>query len=185
MKVAALAALFVVVVPAHSQVLTVDLRCRDTCSAATPVPVEVTAERVGGMPAHVRKSVRVPTTDVVSLLSEAEPGQVWHITARAEKLWASERLVTIVPGTNAVALDVYRSSSLSGQITMVGKESPPRSLTVRFRSVSDSGEADCPLAAKKWRCSLPAGTWDLSIKSRGFVSTHIWGIALPPGGTVE
>src|SRR5437660_2910072 len=109
MKALALAALFVLPVSVHSQVLTIDLRCRETCSAATPVPVEVTADRVGGTPAHVRKDVMVPTTGVVSLLTDAEPGQVWHIAARAGKLWISEKLVTIMPGGNAATCDVYRS----------------------------------------------------------------------------
>jgi hypothetical protein len=182
---AALAALFVLPVSVHSQVLTVDLRCREACSAAVPMPAEVTADRVGGNPAHVRKSVMVPTTGVVSLLTDAELGQIWRITAHAGKLWVAEKFVTITDGDNPVALNIYRASALSGQVSMTGKESPPRSLTVRFHSASESGEADCPLVAKKWRCSLPAGTWDLSIKSRGFISTHMWGIMLAPDGTVD
>jgi len=183
---AAFAALFVLPVSVDAAVLTVHLHCHEACSGA--VPVEVTADRVSGISVHARKNVELPATDPLTLLADAEPGQIWRITARADHLWAAQKVVTIAPGENAVTLEIYPAGELSGQVSMTGKETPPRSLTTAFRSASDVsqvGETDCPVVAKKWRCELPAGTWDVRVKARGFISTHRWGIVLPPGGALD
>ncbi len=167
-------------VPAQAAGVMLQLRLHGAPPAIRAI--DVTAERTNGMTTPVRKSVAVESGEGVRLVDVAEAGEVWSVRASGPGVWAAEKTVTIGVGDATVVLDLYAASELTGEVVMTQGGRPPAVLTAAFRSAAASGEVDCPITAKRWRCALPAGSWDLRIKARGFIATHRWSVALPPAG---
>jgi hypothetical protein len=177
----AIAAVFLLArVPAQAAGVMLQVRMHGAPAALRAI--DVTAERTDGLTAPVRKSVVLDATEGVRLVDVAEAGEVWRVRAGGAGMWAAEKVVTIGIVDATVVLDVYPASALTGDVVMTQDDRAPTILSVAFRSVAASGEVDCSIVAKRWRCTLPAGLWDLRIKARGFIATHLWSVTLPPVG---
>lgn len=75
--------------------------------------------------------------------------------------------------TDAVAL-------LRGRVIA---DKPPASLTIALRSGTMTTEVMCAIEEGQFECAVPAGVFDLRIKSRGYIPHFRWGVALRAGHT--
>lgn len=79
-------------------------------------------------------------------------------------------------------LDVWQAARINGRVSFQGQNTAPPELTARYRAESSlrekesvEGEAHCPIGETgEFTCVVPAGTLDLSFRSKGFVAVYVW-----------
>jgi hypothetical protein len=166
-------------------------------AAEETVPVRVTALRrgQGGEEAQVaevkapgRATFRVPA------------GAVVEVAVAAAGYWAPPRTVLAGAEAGPVRFSLRPTGVLQAAVTTALGAPLPAALTVRFRDAPGKPRfekgllqeverpehsLECPLAEGRLRCEVPAGSLDLRLRHRGFVTHFRWGLAVPAHGTAE
>jgi hypothetical protein len=110
------------------------------------------------------------------LMLDLEPG-TWRLDVENPELWHAAQSFTTGPDRNTeISVPVWPRSTLTGAITHEASAEPAEIL-VRFEPATaahsgPSGETRCPLVQRKFRCSMPAGTYSLRIRPRGYIAHY-------------
>lgn len=166
-------------------------------AATLAVSVAVIAEPASRQPLAARvsvtpligtgssQSVEVQVPGVARF--EVRPGSAWRAAVEAPGFWAAQRVLTAGPEEAEQRLDLLPAGTVEGEIAVPPGQEMPRELTLRFRSapgaarsLAEASEA-CPLAGQRLRCTVPAGTLDLHLRARGFITQHRWGAEVVAG----
>lgn len=108
------------------------------------------------------------------------PG-LWTVTAHAPGFWSQPLIVPVRSKDKPVArVPLWPAASVSGRWT--GEAEPPTDMELRFAPAQDDasglpgGSSRCPVENGAWRCAMPAGTFDLELRPKGFVPRYEWGL---------
>lgn len=150
--------------------------------------VTVVLEKAESGQAAIQKTLRRDTPLVMELpegnwsLDVADSPQLWH-----------QRQHFYVPGsgTGTVIVDVWPRSTFGGRVAT--KAAPvPAEVRLRFEPVAvppmnagPSGEVRCPVEQAVFRCSLPAGEFDVRLRPPGFIAHYVSGLSLPAGDRID
>lgn len=171
-------------------------------AAAGAVPVVV---HLATSPA--KSSVRLVFTPIglsaegARSLTAAAPGEVaidlpagshWSVAASARGQWARTELVDAVPGSE-VTVRLIPAGVVRAEIEMAPGETLPSEVALRVvSSPTASGAASalrasevCPVEDRKLACPAPAGTFDLRLRAKGFISQYRWDRRVPAGGELD
>ncbi|HEX2120126.1 MAG TPA: hypothetical protein VHL59_00660, partial [Thermoanaerobaculia bacterium] len=79
-----------------------------------------------------------------------------------------------------VTLVVYRTAAVVGDYG----GAPPSKMSVTFQTPGSSfgSESHCEVEQRRWRCSVPAGVWDLKFRAPGRVSQYRWNVPVRTEG---
>jgi hypothetical protein len=150
--------------------------------------VELRADFEAGSPtsrSEVRRRARIGEATRLPL-----SGGIWSITAQAPGFWASEATVHVpVAGNQAIAVHLWPEATLAARLKL--PEPPPIGLKVRAIVETSPGASptetigetaiSCSIELNRLACRLPATTLDVELRTSGFVSHHLWDLALTPG----
>jgi hypothetical protein len=140
--------------------------------------------------------VSFPIDTGASVTILLQPGR-WVLAADAPNDWGAPFQLEIpdrandTPAAAPVTLELWPAGRIEGGISLSPGIKPPGSLTVYFRSTGNStspshtAQANCPLRKEVWTCKLPAGTLDVRFQAAGFIPRYLWGVQVPPRGTVH
>ena len=109
------------------------------------------------------------------------PDGTWSVDVEGTQLFHPRQFITVA-GERDVILDFWPSGTLAGTITTRTKP-VPEELTIAFAAISDAqspqrGETVCRIESAAFRCTLPAGTWQLGVRARGHISRYFEGITI-------
>ena len=152
-------------------------RAADVAPAADPI-VNVDAQVVKpdgfGPPLSFRCPVagdcRIELPEGTWIFSSGDPR--YYIVPRSERVSTGAR--------QPIALRLFATSRLVGRIE---EPKDAKALTLRFRGVGERAVEDqvqCPIEDGRFRCTLPAGTWDLRLRVPGHASDYRWDFRLTP-----
>jgi len=113
--------------------------------------------------------------------TEIAPG-VYLTELRADGWWMAPRLTTIREDAT-IDLVPRRTGSVEGTLNAEGLP-----VTVRFEDPADpaaSGEVECAVREKTFRCQVPEGSLDLRVGVTGHVPHYRWGVSVPAAGAVS
>src|SRR5262249_5847479 len=103
---------------------------------------------------------------------ELPEGTPWRLRAEAAGAWGKEELLVARQGSR-VALHLGPAGEVTGKISVESNLNPPSSLTLRFQTAPSAkpGLARqesllCPIQEGRFRCTVPAGRWDLRLRAR-------------------
>jgi hypothetical protein len=117
-----------------------------------------------------------------------EAGAVWRLVLEAPGLWAPP-IVWHAGSSGRVEIEAAPTGRLSGTLEAEDGAPSPKRWTARFRAVArQAGETPserhtlpCRLEDDgTFECELPAGRHDVSLRAPGFVSHHLWDVAIDP-----
>lgn len=163
-----------------------DLRLK--AAVTEPIPVVLSIEEAGGRARRMTATMTAPGQGVIEV-----PSGDWFISAEGSGLWARTRTLT-QPGTAApFVLEFEPAGFVSGRLQTSGGPLPStieirreRVPTVPFDSdakLDPEVRRICPVSNDGlFRCQLPAGQVDLSVRAKGSAARFFWNRRLPPGG---
>lgn len=168
----------------------VEVTVRPGASAEPPPPVvHVRATAESG----AQQERRCPL-DQPCIMSLA-PGQRWQFEVIENDVWSTPQ--TLVPEagtTTGVTLEVWHAGRVGGTLVVPeGEDVPPGSLALRGTaaagpvagSLPAAFEVLCPVVDGGFDCRVPAGSWDVRLRARGFVSFYRWNLAVSKGKRVD
>ncbi|PWB77700.1 MAG: hypothetical protein C3F15_02810, partial [Holophagae bacterium] len=127
---------------------------------------------------------------------------LWEIRAVSPGWW-SEPSTAYVKGPAAlVSLVLWPDCAIKGRVEVPKGESVPSDIGVSFAAATEPtaapggriqlvqggepiGSVRCPIDEGAFECRIPAGTLDLKLKARAFVSHYLWHRTFPPHGDVD
>jgi hypothetical protein len=128
----------------------------------------------------------------------------WQLSAEAAGFWVASQLLSPASLEREVEVRLLPAGTLRGRLLVERGEASPAHVEVRLEETPRLGPADgtgrvcaaersfaaarvrCPVtAAGVFRCPLPAGRLDLSIRTSGKASRFFWEKALAPGGQLD
>lgn len=158
--------------------------------ATAPQQVNVTARWRGGVqpdvPATAEVTCRAPGSCRLPLPT---PG-TWELEAHQPGIWSAPKLLTVGREHCAVQLTVHPTGEVLANVALPDGEPPLSQLTLRFQEANGDGtgrarpswEVECQLRGATARCRVPAGTWDVRLRARGFVSHFFRAVKVTGGG---
>ncbi len=172
-------------VPAGSVPLTIALRLPPS-AAGKALTAKLTLAPLNGAGVEARSlSASVPGTAE----PDVPPGSAWQLSVGVQGYWSAPRIV--VGGQVARPVELLPAGALAGEVVMPGGEAVPPALTLRFRSAPGAAHAleetaeSCAIVERHFRCDLPAGSLDLRLRARGFLTVYRWGVLVPLHGKLE
>jgi Carboxypeptidase regulatory-like domain len=120
----------------------------------------------------------------------------WSITAAAPKTWSPTVNLVVSKSASTVRIPVYPAARMQGQLKVPAGQTLPSTLQVALKAAPAGGGGDalnalCPVIEQgRFACDVPAGTFDLRLRTEGYISQFRWGIRLSPEaplswGTIE
>jgi hypothetical protein len=162
-----------------------------TVRSVAPAPNEVSegtlviSAVVGRDAQDESRSVRmsVPGNVIVDL-----PDGVWRLEVKAAGWFHAGKIVTITESDTGTIIPVWPLGTIQGNFQATDK-TIVRNVTARWTSSGEpgaapEGELPCALNENEYRCPVPAGTSDVKIGAKGYASQFLWGVKVPPRGTV-
>ncbi len=123
-------------------------------------------------------------------------GSSWRVSVTAPGFWVRRLDLEVgAAGEQVERLEAWPLGFLIGRLTTT--EEPPvfpqkvvvTTLPARVSSKhrnAPKGEIDCPVDGKgRFRCELPAATFDLSIFAAPYVPRYTWDVSVPAGGDAD
>lgn len=101
------------------------------------------------------------------------PGGTWEITTASDDVWTAP---VYAAATDVVTLQGWPRAEIAGT---VGSGPAAGDLALHFSNDVVSGVSTCELKERKWRCSMPAGSFDLRFSLAGHANEFRWGVAIP------
>ena len=102
------------------------------------------------------------------------PAGYWRADATGDRIWHAPQFFA---AGEAVTIRIWPAATVVARLS--GAEPLPAEVRVRFAF----GEAVCPVAEREFRCTLPAGTHTLHVRTRGYVSTILEDVYADPRET--
>lgn len=112
----------------------------------------------------------------------------WLVQWKAREWWSPVQPVEIAEGKNRIDLQALPTATVSGQIvTEKGDTLAKSSMRIHFRSIDGSidDERGCVVEDARFTCEIPAGTYDLRIRTTGHISHRLWAVAGAPHQTID
>lgn len=166
-------------------ILLITLLCATPAAEASRLALHVVA------PGAVRIRLYRADAAAVSLERDLGPGDAsvelpdgtWRLEASAPGLWHKMQYVT-VPAGSTTEVRLWPATTVAGEVALASGNESPDQLTIRF-DVRDgpAGDATCAVTAKRFACTVPAGTADLALRVRGHVTQYVWSAPLAAGAT--
>ncbi len=123
-----------------------------------------------------------------SLTADLAPGY-WLIRTDGPSVWRSSQVIAAEHGKTFL-IDVWPSSTVEGSVKSDGA-APLKEISLYFKRVPDavespeSGEITAPVTDGKFRCALPAGTFDLRLHAPSHISHFFWHQVIGAGATAD
>jgi hypothetical protein len=107
----------------------------------------------------------------------------WLLKAAGKGVWHKPQYVT-VPARDLIEIQFWPASTVTGEVGFAAETVSADQMTIRFEQAGGlAGEETCALLAKRFSCTIPAGTSDLALRVPRHVTHFIWGASLTAGGT--
>jgi hypothetical protein len=121
------------------------------------------------------------------------PQQVWELAVISPGFWSPSRVLVPTGTACAASLVVFPIGTLKAKVGVARGEQLPTRLEVRITPTPGgpvdgsfgSHEVSCTIAEGVVSCAIPAGTWDLRLRARGYVSHYRQGTKVAPASTVD
>src|SRR5438874_2184101 len=147
------------------KLLAVALICAPVAAEASRLTLRVVA------PGAVRVALHRADLAAPPIERDLQPGDAsvelpdgtWRLDASRAGLWHKRQYVT-VPAGATMEVRLWPAATVAGEIALAGGKDWPDQLTIRFE-VRDGPSSDetCAVAAKRFACTIPAGTADLAL----------------------
>jgi len=169
--------------------------------AAGASQLELVFRPVGGwvFPASLKAEVTlapvgtpgpVRSPQVVSLAerfrTDVAPRTTWQVSVRGDGFWAPPQIVFVGEEEVSRSVDVLPAGAITGEVRAPPSAKLPTTLLLRLRPAPGAAkvfaeiEERCPLDSKnRFRCTIPAGSFDLRLRAAGFVTQYRWGAQVP------
>jgi hypothetical protein len=150
--------------------------------AATPA-----GARGGAATEAVTAEASLPGTANLDL----PPDSTWEIAAEADGYWSLPAVAAVTSEPARAVVELLPAGRVAGAVRTPPDQRSPAELTLRFRPAPGAGldlpevTATCPVAEGRFACTVPAGSVDLRLRARGFLTHSFWGAKVPAGGTFE
>lgn len=139
------------------------------------------------------------TTVPGSAVFHVDPDATYRLSVSAPGLWLPEQIVRPDPtkGKEDVVLALFPTGVVHGRVEVEQDEELPEELLLRFAPTPDTetavpeGTLHCPVGEDaELACDVPAGTLDLRLRARQFITHSRWGLEIEAGretnlGTLE
>lgn len=201
----------VIVTPATSLSLPEDVE---------PAPASLVLSWAGGRGDAVEEELALEVTVPGSATVEVPTGSLWTARLTTPLWWAAPLTVVASDESGRAEVVAWPQAAISGRIETPARAPVPQDILVEFRGATvverqpigdenrpnfkqvvveaePRGEVRCPVAEMAFRCSLPATTLDLRLRSQGFASVlvlqqeltagvtrNLGTVAFVPGGSV-
>jgi hypothetical protein len=186
---AALAA-FLVLLPAAAGAVPVVVHLESTAAKS---PVRLVFTPIGPSPngsSNGARSLEAPAPGETTI--DLPAGSRWSVVATARGQWARTELFDATAG-NEVTVRLMPAGVVRAEIEVAPGELLPPELALRIvSSPARSGAAPalrasevCPVENRRLACPSPAGTFDLRLRAKGFVSQYRWDRRVPAGGELD
>jgi hypothetical protein len=143
----------------------------------TTPQVTVVLKRLGTSDEAVRKALRRDSALPVALT----PGQ-WQLDIDAPDLWHQTQFLLV--GDTApplLAVSVWPRATIVASIS-TDAPSAPTEMFVRFEGAT-AGQTRCAIEKGQMLCAMPAGTYRMRMKPKGFIAQTFSDLTLAPGQT--
>lgn len=172
-----------------------------TVEGSSPLPVRVRFESAA--PSEGSEGSVSPVElllDTGSATVDLPPGTLWHVVADCKGHWSPPAVLAVDAGGGSVSLQLLPTGRLEGEIRQLPGPAQVQQVGLRFESAPDESgsssteltrhEVQCPVTDDRFACEVPAGTLDLRLRARGFISRYFWSVELLPArslklGTIE
>lgn len=162
-----------------------------TAALAQPPPPVVAVRATGESGAQQEQRCPLGEPCILSLA----PGQRWRFEVIESDFWSAPQTLVPAAGTTiGVTLEVWHAGRVGGTLVVAeGEEGAPASMALRATAAGEpvagtlpaSLEISCPVVDGRFDCRVPAGTWDVRLRARGFVSFYRWNLAVAKGKRVD
>ena len=114
----------------------------------------------------------------------------WQLAVESGNVWHSTQYFLVAPSSaSRVSVNIWPRSVLKATVKHDSK-TPPTEMIIRFESpenvdssTANSGQVRCPIAEGRILCSMPAGTYRLRMRPKGFIAHFFPDLTLMPGQT--
>jgi hypothetical protein len=153
--------------------------------AVTLTRIEPKAAEAGAMePVHATMGRTEP-------LSLDLPTGNWRLDVDDSSVWHTTQFFRVDPAAGEeIAVSIWPRSLLAGRIAHDAK-AEPKEMLVRFESgggpeaATVSGQLRCPIDNGRFVCHMPAGTYRLRMRPKGFVAQYVPEAKLAAGATLD
>ena len=168
-------------------------------ASATPVRISIElagAPAIGGPVRGTLKIVPRSTAAKPLEIPVQAPGEqridlqsdlTWEARFEAKGFWGETLTILPSAGIDARRLRIFPAARVRAQVILAAGEKPLKSLALRlqpsFAPKTDPLEAviACPIDKGVLACTVPAGKFDLRLRSEGgFAPVYLWGVQIPP-----
>lgn len=105
--------------------------------------------------------------------TEVDVSGSWEITVVSDTLWAAP---VYAAASDPVTITVHPRAEITGYV----KRGPAAGeVALHFSSETLSANSMCEIRERRFRCSVPAGTFDVSLFLSGFATEFRWGVTAP------
>jgi hypothetical protein len=150
-------------------------------SRRPPAAVHVELYPADAVAADLRRTMAVAADSTVS--AELPTTGVWYARAVASGYWG-ETATIVAPTDREIALRIWPAATVRGTVRA---DHPIHEVTLRFQSVAPStagpaadgavspnGSSECKVSRLELECVIPAGRFDYSLRSPGYVPVFKW-----------
>jgi len=168
------------------------------------VPVHIQAELAGAQGAAGRavtvrlisQTAEAPELPAASLsvpgqtVLEVPAGMTWQVLAEAPGLWSAPQWIapSSGQGEQVVRLTLFPSATLVGALKMSRGSQRVSTIELRLQASPASRGAkppattlQCPVAAERFKCEVPAAKLDLRVRAAGFIPAYLWDVEAAAG----
>jgi hypothetical protein len=115
-------------------------------------------------------------------------GRSWRLRAEAPGYWAPDESTANLSAAEEVELRLFPTGFLRGALSLTGDAEPPTELLIEFegdtfgrdRTDLPTAAVVCPVSDLKWRCAVPAGKLNVTLRADSFVAHRLWEVELRP-----
>ena len=119
--------------------------------------------------------------------------RVWRLRAEAPGYWAAEASTAELSAGEDVVLRLFPTGFLRGSLSLAGDGEPPSELMIEFEGDTFTRERTdlpaagvvCPVGDLKWRCAVPAGRLNVTLRAEFFVAHRLWEVELKPAQVLD
>jgi hypothetical protein len=141
----------------------------------------VRAKRIDGQSAAIEVASKIPSAGTIAL-----PAGLWELTLDAPGIWAAPKFAR---DAERIVFDAYPTGTITGEVRIDGvKVTALSDANVRFTTSAGAAEKHriegvtaCSASGGTLQCSVPAGTHDLRIATRGHSAHYAWATAIRAG----
>jgi hypothetical protein len=180
--------------------VTVDLSVHS--APAAPVEGRILAQAVGddvsSVASPVEPSFAAPGRVDVTVAHEG----LWEVRAVSPGWWSEPATVYVKGPAALVSLVLWPDCAIKGRVELPKGENAPSDIGVSFSAATEPmaapggrirlvrggepiGSVRCPVEEGVFECRIPAGTLDLKLRARSFVSHYLWRRSVPPHAQVD